>query len=145
METDLKIEIANPPNFEQILAAFPSAGQTGVIFAYGDTIYNPSNIVVSAPLLAHEEVHGYRQRMPIREIEAWWTHYIADPEFRYGEELLSHAAEYRAQLRFVHDRNERVKLVMRTAQRLLAPLYNYGKTKSLNQAISDLRWAIERK
>jgi hypothetical protein len=168
LETELKIEIANPPNFEQIVAAFPNASQPGVIFAYGDTIYNPSNIVISAPLLAHEEVHGYRQRglnyivisaprlaheevLGYRQrglnysVDTWWKAYIEDPEFRYREELLSHAAEYRAQLRFIHDRNERAKLVMRTAQRLLAPLYNYGQPKSLNQALSDLRWAIERK
>lgn len=145
----MKIEIANPPNFEHILAAFPNASQPGVIFAYGDTIYNPSNIVIPSPLLAHEEVHGERQRHIVGYgypgARTWWEKYIDDPEFRYNEELLAHAAEYKVQIRVLHDRNERAKLVMRTAQRLLAPLYNYGKPKSLNQAICDLRWAIERK
>lgn len=147
----MKIEIANPPNFEQILAAFPNASQQGVIFAYGDTIYNPSNIVIPPPLLAHEEVHGSRQKAvhpKWGEVDApiaWWGKYIDDPEFRYNEELLAHGAEYKMAIRVVHDRNLRAKLVMRTAQRLLAPLYNYGKPKSLNQAICDLRWAIERK
>lgn len=146
----MKIEIANPPNFERIVAAFPKATDKGVIFAYGDTIYNPSGVNVPPALLAHEEVHGQRQQSvgyaPNRlNADVWWEKYITDPEFRYYEELPAHAAEYKAQLRHVKDRNDRAKLALSTAQRLLAPLYNYGVPKSLNQAICDLRWAIEKK
>lgn len=139
LETALKIEIANPPNFDKILTAFPHANRHGVIFAYGDTIYNPSGIVIPPPLVAHEEVHGRRQTSP----EKWWLSYIADPEFRYNEELYAHAAELLAFKKIITDRNQRAKLMMTTAQRLLAPLYNYGVPKSLNQAICDLRFAVE--
>lgn len=145
------IEIANPPNFEQILIAFPNANQHGVIFAYGNTIFNPSGVNIPPALLAHEEVHGKRQlrHLPNGASKTdpvwWWEAYIADPEFRYTEELHAHAAEYTVQMRLIHDRNQRAKLAMSTAQRLLAPLYNYGVPKSLNQAITDLRWAVEHK
>jgi hypothetical protein len=150
-EPTLKIEIANPPNFEKIVAAFPKATGHGVIFAWGDTIYNPSGIEIPPPLLAHEAVHGQRQTENVGSIfrsevvERWWDKYIIDPEFRYYEELPAHAAEFHKIMHMVHDRNQRAKLMMSTAQRLLAPLYNYGVPKSLNQAICDLRWAIEKK
>jgi hypothetical protein len=145
----MKIEIAKPPMFDQILAAFPKAAESGVIFAWGDTIYNPSGIVIPRPLLAHEEKHGSRQmanHAKWGEAAApmqWWGKYIEDPEFRYNEELHAHAAEFKEQMRIVHDRNDRAKLMMSTAQRLLAPLYNYGIPKSLNQALCDMRWAVQ--
>jgi hypothetical protein len=138
----LKIEIANPPGFEKIVAAFPKAAGPGVIFAYGDTIFNPSGVEIPPALMAHEQVHGNRQGATA---EKWWERYIAEPDFRYYEELPAHAAEFHKIMNIVHDRNQRAKLMMHTAQRLIAPLYNYGVPKSLNQAICDLRWAIEKK
>lgn len=145
----MKIEIANPPNFDKILTAFPNANRPGVIFAFGDTIYNPSGIVIPPPLIAHEEVHGRRQKFLLKldhdGPSRWWESYIADPEFRYNEELHAHAAELLAFKKIITDRNQRAKLMMTTAQRLLAPLYNYGVPKSFNQAICDLRFAVEHK
>lgn len=143
----MKIEIALPPNFDKILAAFPGAANRGVIFAYGDTIYSPSGVTIPPALIAHEEVHGQRQRLMYAQdaVSRWWEQYISDPEFRYDEELHAHAAELNVLKHIVKDRNERAKLAMHTAQRLLAPLYNYGVPKSLNQAICDLRYALEHK
>lgn len=125
---------------DRILAVFPKASEPGVIFAFGDTIYNPSGINIPPALLAHEEVHGKRQKATV---EQWWESYLTDPEFRYNEELHAHAAEFKVQLRSTPDRNDRAKLMMATAQRLLAPLYNYGIPKSLNQALCDMRWAVQ--
>lgn len=145
----MKIEVDKPPGFEAIVAAFPKAAEPGVIFAYGDTIFNPSNIVIPPALMAHEEVHGKRQLAPngvitrTVTIEKWWEKYLADPEFRYNEELYAHAAELAELKKQITDRNDRAKLVMQTASRLIAPLYNYGVPKSLNQAITDLRYALE--
>jgi hypothetical protein len=147
----LKIEIANPPMFDKIVAAFPKASEPGVIFAWGTSIYNPSDIVIPPALLAHEEAHGRRQTFnagtifQANQIERWWEQYIIDPEFRYREELPAHAAELLVLKRTINDRNQRAKLMMSTAARLIAPLYNYGVPKSLNQAISDLRYAVEHK
>lgn len=143
----MKVEIAYPPNLDRIIAAFPKATDPGVIFAYGDTIYNPSGIEIPPALLAHEETHGRRQQSlkSCERVTEWWDKYIADPEFRYTEEMWAHAAEFLVLKKIVTDRNDRAKLVMHTAQRLIAPLYNYGVPKSLNQAICDLRYAIEHK
>ena len=57
----MKIITSRPPNFIDVVTVFPRAAERGVIFAFGDTIYNPSNIVITAALMAHESVHGSRQ------------------------------------------------------------------------------------
>lgn len=144
------ILVERPPNFEQILKAFPNAGGDGVIFAFGDYIYNPSGKPIPEPLLRHESVHQSRQLKGTGAFgdfahgpEAWWTAYINDAEFRYREELLAHVAEYKAQLHGI-DRNQRAKLLTATAARLVAPLYNYQPPRSLTQAIYDLKWEINR-
>ena len=133
-----------PPNFEQILAAFPNADKPGVIFAYGEHIYNPSGIIIPPPLREHELVHCERQLnlYTSGSPEYWWKQYIDDAEFRYREELLAHVAEYRAQA--PKDRNLRSKLLMVTAARLCAPLYNYQPPRSLSVAMRDLKWELDR-
>lgn len=138
------ILIERPPNFEQILKAFPNADRPGVIFAYGDYIYNPTGGEISGPLLAHESVHQKRQQGPGKmSPDVWWALYIEDNAFRYREELEAHVAEYKAQLHGL-DRNDKHKLLMSTARRLTAPLYNYQPPRSLSQAMRDLRWEIDR-
>lgn len=138
----------NPPNFELILKAFPDAGKAGVIFAYGKDIYSPYGEWIPPALIAHEAVHQRRQLAindhagaPGSGIEVWWDKYVHDTEFRYREELAAHAEEYLAQARSV-DRNQRAKLLMSTAARLIAPLYNYQPWRSLNVAMRDLRWEL---
>jgi hypothetical protein len=148
------IKVERPPNFEQILAAFPDADKPGVIFAYGADIYNPSGGNIPKALIAHEAVHGYRQLKhrdptghphPDKEnIEAWWAHYIANAEFRYTEELHAHVAEYKVQSSLINDRNFRSKVLQSTALRLIAPLYNYVPPRSLAQAMRDLREEMDR-
>ncbi len=127
-----------PPNFEQIHAAFPRADQPGVLFAYDGNIYNPSGNVIPPALVAHEEVHLHRQRDagPTH----WWDQYLTDNEFRYNEELLAHVAEFKHQKN--GDRNASARLLMSTALRLIAPLYNYQPPRTLQQAMKDLRREI---
>jgi hypothetical protein len=136
----LKIEVAKPPLFDEIVKVFPKATEYGVIFAWGDTIFNPSGIGISNPLRCHEEIHGERQR--IKGVENWWQDYLTNQNFRYAEEVLSHIAEYRAQLpRCYGDRNRVAQLRMATARRLIAPLYNYEPKRALSDALSDLKLA----
>jgi hypothetical protein len=138
------ILVERPPNFEQILKAFPDAAKPGVIFAYGEYVFNPSGGDIPAPLLAHESVHLSRQTGPGKmSPEIWWALYIEDNAFRYREELLAHAAEYRAQTHGL-DRNQKHRLLMSTAARLVAPLYNYVPPRSLTMAIHDLNWELKR-
>jgi hypothetical protein len=134
------IVFERPPNFELILSAFPEADKPGVIFAYGDHIYNPSGANIPPALLAHEAVHQ-RDQLDMG-VEKWWEKYLIDTEFRYSAELYAHVAEYRAQAPKL-DRNARAKLLMSTASRLSAPLYNYQPPRSLSVAMRDLKWEIE--
>jgi hypothetical protein len=132
------IIIDRPPNFEQIKAAFPKADGEGVMFAYDGNIYNPSGAIIPPALIAHEEVHLSRQAIP----DAWWHSYIHNSEFRYIEELYAHVAELKAQR--ASDRNFQARLLMSTALRLVAPLYNYTPPVSLQQAIRDLKAELAR-
>lgn len=145
------ILIELPPNFEQIKSAFPGAGNAGVLFAYDGNIYNPSGNRIPDALIAHESVHLKRQEkgdrygavisMGYGGADFWWKNYIEDSEFRYHEELLAHVAEFRAQ-RDAYDRNLGARLLVSTALRLIAPLYNYQPPRTLQQAIKDLKREI---
>jgi hypothetical protein len=135
------IIIGYPPNFEQIKAAFPKAENPGVLFAHDQIIYNPSGIAVPPALIAHESVHLHRQRDA--GPDEWWTRYLEDSEFRYEEELLAHVAEFKMQ-RVAKDRNFGARLLMSTALRLVAPLYNHQPPRSLQQALKDLKLEIGR-
>jgi hypothetical protein len=131
----LKIVRDFPPNILEIDAHFHCIGDS-VLYAYGDTIYNPKGIHVPNFLLAHETIHMMRQMTTTPE--AWWTKYIEDEEYRYAEELAAHRVEFAVLSQQIADRNARAKLLMLTAARLTAPLYKYS-TKKLLQAQRDLQ------
>lgn len=135
------IIVARPPNFERIQAAFPKSVNPGVIFAYDGDIYNPAGNEIPPALIAHEEIHLMNQKHV--GANYWWGKYLTDSEFRYTEELLAHVAEFKAQL-FTKDRNYGAGLLMHTALRLIAPLYNYTPPRTLQQALKDLRQEILR-
>lgn len=114
---------AKPPNYDAIAAAFPAIiGRKGVIFCYGNTIYNPDNESISSPLIAHENVHRLQQG---EDIEGWWRKYMDDPVFRLEQELPAHRAEY---LDFIGnpwtDRVNRRLYLSHLARRLSGDLYN---------------------
>lgn len=130
------IRLERPPNWDSVIKAFPHAATLPTLFAYGEDIYNPSGVHIPAALIAHEYRHCARQFTV--GTEAWWAQYLTDDEFRYTEELLAHVEEYRVQAAGLKDRNARAKLSMRTASRLVAPLYNYQPPRTIRQAQRDL-------
>lgn len=115
--------------FEEIDAAFHVKGKL-VLFAWGDTIYNPRNAEVSSALKCHEGVHGQRQKAHPGGVEGWWRRYIEDPQFRIDEELPAHRAEYKASIQHVRDRNERYRALAFIAEKLASPLYGRLLTPS---------------
>jgi hypothetical protein len=140
----MKIVIAQPPNLAEIDRVFPNRGQ-GVVYAFGDTIYNPGNVKIPRSIIAHEAAHGLRQQeLGKNGVEHWWRSYLDDPEFRYREEVIGHAAEYLAQVNGHYDRNANARLLMTTAVRLLASFYGYGKRFTHKQAVNDLRQEAHR-
>ena len=121
----MRIIFERPPNFAEILAAFPRASQPTVIFCYGDAIYNPSRCTISEALIAHETAHSIRHGL---DPEGWWRRYIADPRFRLNEEVIAHAAEYMVACRGKARPGRRVDL-RAIAEKLADPLYGFHLTK----------------
>lgn len=113
-----------PPIFDEIDAAFQVRGRP-ILYAWGDVIYNPAGIAIPVELVAHEAVHGERQRADVR---GWWRRYIEEPEFRLAEELPAHVAEFKAlcasqSAKWVSHRNMRRTYAAHVGKRLAAPLY----------------------
>ena len=120
----MRVVVGLPPLFGEIDAAFDVRGKA-IIFAWGDTIFDPNGGGVPPELLAHEAVHGERQGA---DVEGWWRRYIADASFRLDEELPAHVAEFQALCaqqrgRWVSERNMRHTLAAHVARKLAAPLY----------------------
>lgn len=128
----MKVVKARPPMFDEILAAFPLAGDDNIVFAWGDTIFAPDGGPISAEIHAHEAVHGQRQGS---DIEGWWRWYIADPAFRFKEEVPAHMAQYREFCRNNTQgapRNRRRLYLHHVAKCLASPLY--GSLVSYDEA-----------
>lgn len=119
----MKVIIGPPPLFDEIVAVFPMARHAGVIFTFGDTVFNPSDVEIPAQLMCHESVHAQRQGTKQGEILTWWRRYLVDPQFRVEEELLAHRAEYRAFKGMVRDREKVAQTLEQIAARLSGPLY----------------------
>jgi len=137
----MRVVKAFPPIYAEILAAFPEAAHRKPIFAWGDIIYNPHGIEVTRELQVHEKVHGDRQLGTAVNgtargedaIRVWWHRYLTNPGFRLMEELLAHAAEYRAWCESSKITRNQRRLVLRSlAQRCASPLY--GSLISVNDA-----------
>lgn len=124
-----------PPNFDEIHAVFPGASGEGVIFAYGDAIYNPSGQELPPEIIAHETEHCVRQMS--MGVEKWWDRYLVDPDFRYDEELVAHRAEWKCLKNRLSSRQQRRAALQFVAKKLAAPLY--GRMVTKERALKDIR------
>lgn len=121
MGASLKIVRAHPPNIDLIDAAFHVKARRGIVFAYGDSIYNPTGNDLPKAIIAHEEVHCIRQS---NNPDLWWNFYIADVEWRLHEEILAHRAEWRAHCADpALSRNNRRWILKQVSAKLANPLY----------------------
>lgn len=153
----MKIIKAYPPNFSPLKKAFPFiVGRPGILYAWGDRIYNPSGVKVQPWLLAHEEVHGrqqtsgpYNEVLDVLDVLEWWDSYINLPAFRLKQEIEAHRVEWKAYLSTFPENSpfDPCPYLERMAERLSSPLYgnmiskaeakheiadnNYGRDKSI--------------
>lgn len=127
-----------PPLIDEIDAAFHVRGKP-VLFAWGDTVYNPKGAALPPCLHAHEAVHGARQA---GDPAGWWRRYIADRAFRLQEEIPAHVAELKVRLRDCPSRPARRRCIRLVAQRLCNPVYRWGGQVTLDQAIRLLKAAV---
>jgi hypothetical protein len=129
----MKVVDGTPPNFEEILMAFPGADGVGVMFCYGDTIYAPGRTSVADHFHAHEAIHAIQQG---DDPAGWWKVYITSPAFRLEQEIPAHRAEYEFRCKDM-PRKHRRRLLRETAGKLASPLY--GSLISVGKAKAALR------
>lgn len=110
-----------PPNIEAIRAALPLEGSQPV-FAWGPTLFNPYGLHVDPHLVIHEATHAIRQE-EVGGPSAWWERYLADPQFRFDEEVLAFRHQYVSFCQFHKDRNRRARYLHALAKNLASPLY----------------------
>lgn len=123
-----------PPIIDRIREVFPLDGNE--IFAWGETIYNPTGNKLPVWLIEHEKVHS-RQHSDVGGPEKWWDRYLVDPEWRYQQELEAHQREYRSFCAYNKDRNKRVKYLQMIARRLASPMY--GSVVKPGEAMRRIR------
>lgn len=117
----MKIVHDNPPgNLRETIAQFGMQPHGGVIYTYGDTIYNPGGHDLPDHLIAHEETHTEQQGA---DPDAWWDRYLQDPYFRIEQETAAYARQFAHICRRVRDRNQRHKILLDLAQILAGPVY----------------------
>lgn len=121
---------AYPPNIEAIAKVYPNAMGKGVIFSYGDRLFNPTAVQIPKQLIAHEGEHGRRQEAA--GVEAWWNRYLTDRLFMLDEEIYAHHAEWKCALRHIGP-----GAIRAVAQRLAGPLY--GNVISYEQALRAIQ------
>lgn len=110
----------------------------GVIYTYGDVIYNPSNISIPEHLIVHESTHCEQQG---NDPDAWWGRYLIDSYFRIEQETEAYARQFAFICRKVKDRNQRHRICLDLARILAGPIYGnvigqmsaYQKIKSLSK------------
>ena len=134
---EIKWSTFKPPVWDDVMDAFPAArNKRGLLFAYGDTIYNPHLVNVSPSLEAHETIHIWQQiNVHPRE---WWDTYIRSDKFRWECEQFAHLAEWVVESRQGNRHDRRASLHM-VAAKLSADLYNWTPPVSQGRAARTLR------
>lgn len=117
----MKIIASQPPNIDAIRKVFTFTQR--VIFAYGDSIYNPDNVRLDSAMIVHEEVHE-KQQAEIG-VEEWWTMYLQDSNFRAEQEKPAYRAQYREGKKFIFNQERKNKYAMRLAEALASDTYGY--------------------
>ena len=130
----MDIVVDYPPNYDSILAKFPSIKGLPVVFAYGDKLYSPTGAMISADLKVHEVTHMQQQGS---DPEGWWKRYLAEPEFRLNQEIEAYRNQFRFYCRAFKDGNQQMKTLIRLATDLSSPMY--GSLISHQDAMTLIR------
>lgn len=139
----MKIIKAYPPNFAELKQAFPIiAGKQGVLYSWGDRVYNPSGGVIPVQLLHHEATH-YNQQVEMRHVgenledvvKRWWEMYIHSMAFRILMEVPAHVAEYRMFMEHTKSPKARKRYLADISSRLSGPLYGHLFTEQEAQRL----------
>ena len=136
-EGRMKVSFEKPPVWDEAGKVFPLDGRYGVVFTYGDTLYNPWKVQIPTDLRVHEEEHMRQQGGTDEGAKAWWDRYLSDKAFMVEQEAEAYAAQYAFVCGVVKDRNKRVREMRQLAQMLSGELY--GNAVSLAEAERAIR------
>lgn len=91
----VKISTDKPPVWDNARALFKFNPNT-VLFAYGDTIYNPGavNLEKAHDIIVHEMVHIGQQMNSREDAALWWGKYMRDKDFRLSQEVEAYGKQY---------------------------------------------------
>ena len=115
----MKIKNEHPPIYDKILLAGMQPTDSA-IYAYGDTIYNPSGMVIPDHTIVHEETHCRQQD---DDPNSWWDRYLDDGYFRIQQEVEAYANQYNFICKVQKDRNRRDVILRDMARILSSPTY----------------------
>jgi len=132
----MKIKNSKPPIWDKANKVFKINPNT-VLFAYGDTIYNPSGAHITDDLLIHEQVHAKQQKYNDKDAEIWWNKYLVDPEFRLSQEIEAYAEQYKFMCIKIQNKQQKFEILKRMAEILSGPLY--GECINFNQALLKIK------
>lgn len=116
---DVNIVVGRPPVYDDIIA-HGMHPHGGVIYTYGDTIYNPSGNELPDHLIEHEKTHMRQQN---GDPDAWWSRYLMDEHFRIREEAEAYGRQYRYLCSRIKDRNRRAIILNDLSRHLASPVY----------------------
>lgn len=135
----MKIVKEFPPNIDLIRNRFTL--HKGIVFTFGDTIYNPDDGLIDAPLLFHETTHSVQQGdNPTK----WWARYLIDDDFRFVQELEAYQNQYKKYCELNKDRNARARFLNRIATDLSSSMYGSfcKKSDALRCILNNTKFTI---
>lgn len=135
----MKILIEKPPIYDAIISAGMNPHK-GVIYTYGETIYNPSGIELREDVIKHEKFHMRQQG---DDPEGWWSRYLDDQYFRIEQEAEAYARQYDFICKNLKDRNFRARVLVQMADSLSSPIY--GSVITEQSAMSIIKSNVRTK
>lgn len=118
----MEIVIGYPPNYKEIAKRFEVSPRT--IYAWGDTIYNPSDMRITGDLIAHETVHS-KQQEALGGPEIWWAKYLTDEVFVLNQEAEAYGRQYAYLCSQNPNRNLQFEILKALALYLAGPMYGH--------------------
>ena len=115
----MQIKHEKPPIYDAIIAN-KMRPHNGIVYTYGNTIYNPSGLNLPQYIIEHEETHSIQQG---DNPDAWWKRYLKDKYFRIEQEIEAYINQYVFMCQMYKDRNQRDRILRQLAGILSGPVY----------------------
>jgi len=128
----MKISNEYPPNIEDIRKVLKL--HEGIVFTYGDTLYNPSGAHIGTDLMRHEETHTVQQEKI--GVKDWWKKYLSDSAFRVSQETEAYRNQYDAAKKMIRDKNALYLFRRQIATWLSGEMY--GNSITFNDAFDSI-------